>query len=146
LRGLIDALAGRLSRTRLPEPVRGEPPVEDLLVIDALYRDRAGRDELPTVAPRRFNPHNEPWLPFFRADRNGWSYRVAYSNTALAHRLNRTQDWVVVSFHDGFTSGQRTVVTETRGDLRGRRVVRGRERECRAHYQPEPVGGSSGAA
>ena len=26
LRGLIDALAGRLARTRLPEPVRGEPP------------------------------------------------------------------------------------------------------------------------
>jgi hypothetical protein len=147
LRGLIDALAGRLSRTRLPEPIRGEPPVEDLLAIDALYRERAGRDELPTVAPRRFNPLNEPWLPFFRADRNGWSYRAAYSNTALAHRLNRTQDWVVVSFNDGFTSGVRTVVTETRGDLRGRRVVRGRERECRAHYQPEPVGGgSSGAA
>jgi hypothetical protein len=147
LRGLIDALAGRLSRSRLPEPVRGEPPVDDLLAIDALYREQAGRNELPTLTPRRFNPGHEPWLPFFRADRNGWRYRALYSNTALAHRLGRTHDWVVVYFDDGFTSGQRTVVTETRGDLRGRRVVRGRERECRAYYQPAPVGsGSSGAA
>jgi hypothetical protein len=36
-------------------------------------------------------------------------------------------------------SGQRTVVTETRGDQRGQRVVRGRERECRAYYQTVPA-------
>ncbi len=140
LRGLIDALAGRLSRTRLPEPARGEPPVEDLLAIDALYGEQAQRNELPTVAPRRFNVEHEPWLPVFRANRNGWRFRAAFSNTALAHRLNRTHDWVVIHFSDGFTSGQRTVVTETRGDLRGRRVVRGRERECRAHYQVAAAG------
>jgi hypothetical protein len=145
LRGLIDALAGRLSRWRLPEPIRGEPPVADLLAIDAQYREQSWRNELPTLAPRRFNPGHEPWLPFFRADRNGWRFRALFSNTALAHRLGRTQDWVVVHFEDGFTSGQRTVVTETRGDLRGRRVVRGRERECRRYYQTTPVG-SSGAA
>ena len=40
----------------------------------------------------------------------------------------------MIYFDDGSASGQRTVVTETRGDLRGRRVVRGRERECREHY------------
>jgi hypothetical protein len=148
LRGLIDALAGRLSRTRLPEPIQGEPTVDDLLAIDAQYREQAQRNELPTVTPRRFNSEHEPWLPFFRADRSGWRYRAAYSNTALAHRLGRTHDWVVIHFDDGFTSGQRTVVTETHGDLRGRRVVRGRERECRAYYQPTaPVGGgNSGAA
>jgi putative hydrolase len=37
------------------------------------------------------------------------------------------------------TFGQRTVVTETRGDLRGRRVVRGRERECSGHYEGAPA-------
>src|SRR5262249_468723 len=47
LRGLIDALAGRLSRSRLPEPIHGEPPVDDLLAIDALYRAQAQRHELP---------------------------------------------------------------------------------------------------
>jgi hypothetical protein len=134
-RGLIDALAGRLRRTRLPEPIRGEPPVADLLAVDADYRRGAEGNQLPTIAPRRFNPGHEPWLPLFRADRNGWRFRALFSNTALAHRLGQTRDWVVIYFDDGMVSGQRTVVTETRGELRGRRVVRGRERECRDHYQ-----------
>jgi DNA polymerase (family 10) len=136
LRGLIDALAGRLSRSRLREPVAGEPPVNLLLAIDAEYSHGAGNDALPTVAPRRFNPEHEPWLPLLLRDRDGWRFRAVYSNTALAHRLHQTRDWVVIFFSDGITSGQRTIVTETRGDLRGRRVVRGRERACREHYRP----------
>jgi putative hydrolase len=32
------------------------------------------------------------------------------------------------------SEGQHTVVTETHGPLAGKRVVRGRETECRAHY------------
>ncbi len=148
LRGLINALAGRLRRSRLPEPTRGEPPVADLLAVDEEYRRQADRDTLPTLTPRRFNPEHEPWLPLLVADRAGWRFRALFSNTALAHRLNKTHDWVVIAFHDGFTSSQRTVVTETRGDLRGRRVVRGRERECRVHYQglaPVPTGPDTAA-
>src|SRR5262249_33275252 len=41
LRGLVDALAGRLGRYRLAEPVRGEPAVADLLAGGAGFR--AGR-------------------------------------------------------------------------------------------------------
>jgi putative hydrolase len=42
---------------------------------------------------------------------------------------------VVLYFHtDGSPEAQCTVVTETQGALRGKRVVRGRERECAAHY------------
>ena len=68
------------------------------------------------------------------AEDGGWEWSVMWSNTARAHELGRTQDWVVV-FHarDGDDS-QCTVVTETHGPLEGRRVVRGREAECRAHY------------
>lgn len=135
LRGLIDALAGRLRRSRLPEPVRGEPSVAALLAIDEEYRRQVEGDMLSTLMPRRFNPEHEPWLPLFVADRDGWRFRALFSNTALAHRLGKTRDWVVIAFHDGFHSSQRTVVTETRGDLRGLRVVRGRERECRLYYQ-----------
>ena len=148
LRGLIDALAGRLRRSRLPEPIRGEPSVATLLAIDEEYRQRSERDALPVVTPRRFNPENEPWLPLYVTDRDGWRCRALYSNTALAHRLGRTRDWVVIAFHDGFNTGQRTVVTETHGELRGLRVVRGRERECRAHYEehaPAPTGPGSAA-
>jgi hypothetical protein len=148
LRGIIDALAGRLRRSRLPEPIQGEPSVAALLAIDEEYRRQAERDALPVVTPRRFNPENQPWLPLFVTDRDGWRFRALFSNTALAHRLDRTHDWVVIAFHDGFNSGQRTVVTETRGDLRGLRVVRGRERECRAYYDqhtPAPTGPGTAA-
>jgi hypothetical protein len=136
LRGIRDALAGRLSRSRLPEPIHGEPGVADLLAIDQEYRRGAQQNELPTISPSRFNPDNEPWLPLLAVRRNGWNYRARYSNSALAHRLGRTEDWVVVAFDDGMVSGQRTVVTESRrGELLGQRVVRGRESECRKHYQ-----------
>jgi DNA polymerase (family 10) len=135
LRGLIDALAGRLGRSQLSEPIQGEPSVAVLLAIDDEYRRHAEGAALPHRAPRCFNPQHEPWLPLYVTDRDGWRCRALFSNTALAHRLGKTNDWVVIAFHDGFNSGQRTVVTETRGDLRGLRVVRGRERECRAYYQ-----------
>jgi hypothetical protein len=135
LRGLIDALAGRLHRSRLPEPIQGEPSVAALLAIDEEYRLQADSDTLPRLTPRRFNQEHEPWLPLYVADRDGWRFRALFSNTALAHRLGKAHDWVVIAFHDGFNSAQRTVVTETRGDLRGLRVVRGRERECRLYYQ-----------
>jgi hypothetical protein len=137
LRGLVDALAGRLGRYRLAEPVRGEPSVADLLAVDEEYRTGAEQSRLPTIAPRRFNPDLEPWLPVYQTRKDGWRFRALFSNTALAHRLNQTRDWVVIYFDDGFSSGQRTVVTETRGDLRGRRVVRGREFECRELYRTE---------
>ena len=49
--------------------------------------------------------------------------------------LGRTRDWVVIYYAGGdHAEAQCTVVTETRGALRGRRVVRGREEECRALY------------
>jgi hypothetical protein len=137
LRGLIDSLAGRLGRFRSSEPVVGEPSIQDLLEVDRCYRHQAEQSLLPTLAPRRFNPTHEPWLPLLKTERNGWQFRALYSNTALAHRLRQTRDWVVIYFQDGDSTGQRTVVTETRGDLRGRRVIRGRERECRQHYQNE---------
>jgi hypothetical protein len=146
LRGLIDALAGRLQSSRIPEAVKGEPTVEELLAVDEEYRRQAENNELPTISPRRFNPENHSWLPLCATQHDGWRYRALFSNTALAHRLERTRDWVVLYFTDGVTSGQRTVVTETRGDLRGRRVVRGRERECRAHYFPEVVAENEPAA
>ncbi len=137
LRGIRDALAGRFARNRYPLPVRGEPGVADILAVDREYRRRSGLAKLPTIAPRRFNPGNEPWLPLMHVRRGGWRYRALFSNTALAHRLGTTKDWVVVYFDDAITTGQRTVVTETRGPLEGKRVVRGRERECLDHYKQE---------
>mgnify|MGYP006271412129 CR=1 FL=1 len=138
-----DVLATRLRRRRSarPDPAGDEPGVALLLEIDRLYRARAAEGALPKIAPRRFNPEGRAWLPILHAEREGWSVTAVFSNTALAHRLGRTDDWVVVYFErDGAPEGQRTVVTERRGPLAGRRVVRGREAECRALAEggPEP--------
>jgi DNA polymerase (family X) len=111
------------------------PPVTDLLAVDREYRDKAARGELPTIAPKRFNPSGESWLPVLHVTRDGLHYTALYSNTALAHQLGRTRDWVVLFFYDDdHVEGQHTIVTETHGALAGRRVVRGREAECVAHY------------
>lgn len=139
LRGIIDSLAGRLGRAGRVERPTVEPPVDELLAVDEEYRRLAELERLPRVAPRRFNPQNEPWLPLLQTQRDSWYYRALFSNTALAHRLNRTRDWVVLFFDNGTVAGQRTVVTEPRGDLRGRRVVRGREEECRDFYARRDV-------
>ncbi len=41
---------------------------------------------------------------------------------------------VIYHHTDNQPEGQCTLVTETRGQIEGRPVVRGREAECRAHY------------
>ena len=73
-----------------------QPPVELLLALDEEYRQKAEAGELRQIAPRRFNPTWQAWLPVMRVDRNGWSFVVLYSNTAQAHRLNKTHDWVII--------------------------------------------------
>lgn len=69
----------------------------------------AGR--LPRIAPRRFNPSGDAWLPMLHTERGPWQLTALFSNTARAHELGNT-----------------------RGVLTGRRVVRGREEESRTHY------------
>jgi hypothetical protein len=114
--------------------------VEELLSVDAEYREKARGNRLFTIAPLANNPEGARWLPVFRTMRGEWRCRALFSNTALAHRLNKTRDWVVIYFTDGTRTGQRTVITEKYGDLIGQRVVRGRELDCRALYRtPEPA-------
>jgi DNA polymerase (family X) len=110
------------------------PTVAELLSVDGEYRAKAGRGELERIAPRRFNPTHEAWLPILHTERGRWHCHALFSNTARAHELGRTKDWVVLFYdHDG-AGGQATVVTERHGPLAGLRVVRGRERECEAHW------------
>jgi hypothetical protein len=139
LRGIREALAGRFRRP-VGGPVADPPPVEDILAVDAQYRDRASRGALTTVAPRRFNPTGEAWLPVLKTRKGGRRYRAMYSNTATAHRAGRHHDWVVIYYEQDGATGQCTVVTETTGPLAGRRVVRGREADCARHYDLLPDG------
>ena len=130
IRAELATLLGR----RRSRPI-SEPPVGALLDVDEEYRRGATAGRLPRIAPRRFNTAGTVWLPILHTERDPWRFTVLFSNTATAHQLGRTKDWVVVYFHtDGEPEGQRTIVTETRGSLAGRRVVRGREPECETYY------------
>ena len=112
------------------EPPQALPDVSLLLEIDREYREKAAAGRLPRIAPKRLNPAGEAWLPVMHAQRGEWHFTALFSNTARAHELGHTHDWVVIYFYDGeHREAQCTVVTETRGPLAGQRVVRGRERE-----------------
>lgn len=158
LEGIRAALAGMLSRSaqrsqraRLnaarnvqiqnadgtPQRADTRPPVELVLEIDAEYRERAAKDDLQKIAPRRFNPDNKAWLPILRTDRDDWQFTAMFSNTAQAHQLEKTDDWVVIYYERDGRERQNTVVTETRGGLKNRRVVRGREIETREYYRQQ---------
>lgn len=141
--GVRDALATRL-RSRRPPSVRAgattgaadmtTPTVAELLDVDREYRERAAEHDLPTIAPRRFNPGDDRWLPVMHVTRGTRHYTALFSNTAMAHRVGRTHDWVVLYYGDVDGERQCTVVTAHHGPLVGRRVVRGREAECITHY------------
>jgi hypothetical protein len=144
---LVAEVDARLGAARKPKAPEEEPGLESLLALDEEYRSGAAEGALPTLAPRAFNPEGARWLGILRREREGWKMRALFSNTAVAHRLGKTNDWVVVYFEKGSVIGQRTVVTELRGDQAGKRVVRGREPECRAFYarQVQPVGSEPAA-
>jgi len=111
-------------------------PVELILRVDNEYRQKSSADKLPRITPKRFNPENKAWLPILHTTHDHWHFTALYSNTARAHQLGRTTDWVVIYFYDDHhREGQHTVVTETHGSLQGSRVVRGRETECLQYYQ-----------
>lgn len=132
------ALNDRLGR-RIRRQSAGQtrhPPVDLLLDIDRDYREKAEAGTLRTIAPKRFNPTGDSWLPILHTQRGAWQATALYSNTQKAHDLGKTRDWVAIySQTDHEPEAQCTVVTETHGSLAGYRVVRGRERECSAHYK-----------
>ncbi len=140
---VLGGLLGRSTRRRArrippqdggPKEPAPPPPVSTLLEVDARYREAAAAGILKRIAPRRFNPERRAWLPVFHEERDGWHFTPMFSNTATAHRLVKTAEWVVLYFERDGDEDQVTVVTETRGALSGRRVVRGREPECATFY------------
>ena len=80
IRGALGTMLGR-PRPR-PHGIE-EPPVELLLDVDEQYRQESAAGHLPRIAPRRFNPSAEAWLPILHTERVGWHFPVLFSNTAL---------------------------------------------------------------
>jgi DNA polymerase (family 10) len=134
MHAIREALVSRLHRQRTVErdlvtQPHCHPSIELLLDIDEEYRREADLNHLPTIAPRRHNPTGRHWLPVIHTTRDGHHYTAMFSNTARAHALGRTDDWVVI-FADTPDEDRWTVVTEAQGPEGSRRVVRGP-----AHHQ-----------
>ncbi|HXV30563.1 MAG TPA: DNA-binding protein, partial [Sinorhizobium sp.] len=130
-RMIAAAIAERLGRPAFARPREpAPPPVSLLLDVDRAYREKAAAGDLRRIAPKRFNPTNEAWLPSMHTRRGDWYFTALHSNTRLAHELGKTRDWVLI-YHqrDGEPEGRCVVVTRTRGPKAGERVVRGREHE-----------------
>ena len=116
---------------------RKTPSTKLILAIDTEYREKGAADELKKIAPRKFNPEGTAWLPVMKVQREGWRFTVLFSNTERAHELGKTRDWVVLYYDDGHGEQKCTVVTEHKGPLKGKRVIRGKEKECSEHYGVE---------
>jgi DNA polymerase (family X) len=139
LAGIIDSLASRLGRVRgrydaTAHPPAQEPSVGELLDVDREYREKAAAGSLRMIAPRRFNPTGEAWLPVLHTQRGSRHYTALFSNTPRAHQRGTTRDWVILYYDDGGGERQCTVITAQRDTLKGKRIVRGREPECETHY------------
>ncbi|HTX98514.1 MAG TPA: helix-hairpin-helix domain-containing protein [Bacteroidota bacterium] len=137
---LRESLARDLSKDQLKEiaeeqkksehgPATLALPVKDILEIDREYREKAKAGVLKKIAPRLQNPEKKQWLPVMVKKSGSVKFTVMFSNTATAHQLGKTDDWVVVYYESAKGEGQCTVVTEQKGKRKGERVVRGREDE-----------------
>jgi hypothetical protein len=135
LAGIRDSLAHRLGRVQIPAKPVTPPRVGELLDVDREYREKAAAGQLQRIAPRRFNPMRESWLPILHTRRGARRYTALFSNTARAHRAGKIRDWVVLYSDNGTGESRHTVITAAFGPLRGRRVVAGREEECRELYE-----------
>ena len=77
IRAVRESLAGRFQRRRqMRSPAIGGPhqtskeiPVAELLDLDSEYRRLAKQGKLPRIAPRRFNPTRQAWLPVLHTTR-----------------------------------------------------------------------------
>ena len=136
-----EQIAGRYRRQRQPpsettsDETTTQPAVSELLDIDREYLRLVELDRLPKIAPRRLNPERKAWLPILHAQRGDRHYTALFSNTARAHELGTTHDWVVIYRDDDADHGQWTVITSKFGKLKGKRIVRGRETECSEYYE-----------
>lgn len=137
LAGMLTRAGQRRARQRVEkvDEDQEQPSVGTLLDVDTEYREKAEAGELRKIAPRRFNPEGEAWLPILNTDRGAWSFTALYSNTARAHELGTTHDWVVIYYERDSQEDQATVVTQKSGPMINMRVVRGRETECMQYYK-----------
>lgn len=135
LSGMLSSFARRRRKQAEQEgKYTGQPEVALLLSVDKEYREKADAGKLQLIAPRRFNPEGKAWLPIMHSEKNGWEFTALFSNTSRAHELGKIHEWVVIYYEKDGEENQCTVVTASRGSLKGKRIIRGRENECEEYY------------
>jgi hypothetical protein len=80
---------GRIRRGLTAPVQRNDATVAELLDVDRQYREQAAKGALQKIAPRRFNPSGEVWLPVVHTTRSPRYYTALFSNTA--RRMNSTR-------------------------------------------------------
>ncbi len=105
-----------------------------MLDVDREYREKAAAGVLKKITPRRFNSAREAWLPVLHTTRHQRHYTALFSNTAHAHELGKSRDWVVLFCDNDEAEHRFTVITSEFGRLQGQRIVAGREAECEGYY------------
>ena len=134
------SLQTMLSRSRPHHAPRTQgaadgPGVAILLAVDDEYRRKAEAGSLPTIAPRRFNPEGESWLPVLHAERDGWHFTaLVFKHRAGAPTRPHARLGRALLLRRRARRGAAHRRHRNARPARGRRVVRGREAECRAHY------------
>ena len=102
----------------MPDIARlGQPAWDLLLHVDWCFRRQAATHvEGKPAGPSPFPPYHRP-VPTLALDLQGWRFR--------ARAYEESSSWVTIDYEDGAGhQGSCTVITETRGPLSGRRVVR----------------------
>ena len=144
LKAVRESLAGRgrFQCSLVTEPdehdVTKVVSIAEILDVDDQYRFEVRNGTLPKISPKNNNPTQEAWLPILHTERGDRHYTSLFSNTAHAHELGMHTDWVVIYLEDHRHVGQHgrwTVITSQFGKLRGKRIVRGREKDCIQYYR-----------
>ena len=78
---------------------------------------------------------HEAWLPILHTSREERHYIALFSNTARAHELGKTRDWVVLFCDGGVRENRYTVITSQFGPSSGQRIVPGHEAYCEEYYK-----------
>ncbi|WP_210325104.1 DNA-binding protein [Mesorhizobium silamurunense] len=121
MRMIAAAIAEGLGVPTLPRrTIPARPPVSQLLQVDRIYRERASAGQLRKIAPKRFNPAGDAWLPILHA-RHGdcispLCSQTASSRTGFIRRPTGSSSTIT-----------RTACLVSSGSWLGKRIIRGRE-------------------
>lgn len=118
-RALLTSLELLLAGPPRPGPAGGDDDLavteEELLALDAVYRQRAAAGALVRIATARHGAGHGRWLPVMHVDRGSWSAMVHFANSARAHAPGKTGECVVVHCQTATRERQYAIASEERG-------------------------------